>query len=142
MDSDGRGTIGYSTHGVWTPAREIYELEEERGNVVDLRLLQEGLEAIWITMRPEDAVRYNRIADEEDKPVTQEEIEALLTVDLDGAEHIEKMDDGDGGQLWVREEMNLRWEEGSPHKRISKGVFEGTLRLRITGGDGAGPSHA
>jgi hypothetical protein len=43
---------GYSTHGYWVDSKKIYELEGERGNKVDERLLGDGYEAIWITRKP------------------------------------------------------------------------------------------
>ena len=95
--------IGYSTNCKLVSAKEIYEIEDERGNVVDDTLLDDNLIAIWITHNPEDAVRYNRDSDEEDEPITQDDIDEIKSVDLTGARHIESMDDGDGGELWVKE---------------------------------------
>ncbi|MDD5068804.1 MAG: hypothetical protein PHN89_04370, partial [Candidatus Pacebacteria bacterium] len=94
--------IGYNTHGYWAPSKEIYEIEKERGNVIDKQLLKSGHEAIWVTEKPEDAARYNRLADDWWDEATQDEIDALEKIDLTGAIHIESMDDGDGGELWIR----------------------------------------
>ncbi len=95
-------TMAYSTHGKWSPSKEIYKTEKERGNKVDKLLLQENYDAIWVCPKPEDCVRYNRSSDEEDDPVTQEEIDELVKVNLSGATHVKSMDDGDGGELWIR----------------------------------------
>ena len=92
----------YSSHGTWSPSKEIYKTEKERGNKVDDILLQDGYEAIWVCPKPEDAVRYNRSSDEENKPVEQEEIDDLVKVDLKRGIHVKSMDDGDGGELWIR----------------------------------------
>lgn len=97
--------IGYNTHGCWANAKEIYELEKERGNVIDQKLLASNFLAIWICKNPVDAVRYLRTADEWDTdlyPPTDEELNALCEIDLSGAEHIKSMDDGDEGELWIK----------------------------------------
>jgi hypothetical protein len=93
---------GYSTHGRWADSKEIYSLEEERGNIVDGSLLADGCEAIWITRKPEDAARYLRFIEDRNKPVTEDELDRLEAVDLTNAKHVESMDDGDGGELWIR----------------------------------------
>jgi hypothetical protein len=96
---------GYSTHGYWVDSKKIYGLEGERGNEVDERLLEAGYEAIWVTRVPEDAAKYNRPASEwefKDFPFKHEELEGVTAVNLTGAEHIQIMDDGDGGELWRR----------------------------------------
>lgn len=100
----GEATVGYSTHGEWVDSKKIHALESERDNIVDDELLKPGQKAIWITRKPEDAVRYNRSAsdwDLEEHPVKKEELESLETVDLSNAKHIKSMDDGDGGELWI-----------------------------------------
>lgn len=83
--------IGYNSHGHWAPTKEIYHIEEERGNKIDPLLLEYGYEAIWICRRQEDAVRYL------DGP-----LEELHEISLDNALHLESLDDGDGGELWMR----------------------------------------
>ena len=96
---------GYSTHGYWVDSKKIYELEDERGNEVDERLLEDGYEAIWVTRRPENAAKYNRPASEwefKDFPFKSEELDGVTEINLTGAEHIDSMDDGDGGELWIR----------------------------------------
>jgi len=97
------GTVGYSTHGKWVPAKEIYEIEDERGNTVDEILLNDKLVAIWVTRNPKDAVRYNRTEDEEDDEITQDDIDELEIIDLTNAKHVKSMDDGDGGEVWIKE---------------------------------------
>jgi len=94
--------IGYNTHGKWIPAKDIYDIENERGNIVDDTLLHDNLLAIWITRKPEDAVRYNRCQDNENTPITQNDIDELIKIDLTNATHIHSMDDGDGGELWIK----------------------------------------
>jgi len=94
--------VGYSTHGKWVSSKDIYEIEDERGNTVDDALLDDNLLAIWVTRSPENAVRYNRDSDDEYEPITQDDIDELKTVDLTNAKHIKSMDDGDGGEVWVK----------------------------------------
>ncbi len=96
---------GYSTHGYWVDSVKIYKLEDERGNVVDEKLLEEGYEAIWVTRKPENAAKYNRPASEwefKDFPFKPEELDGVTEVDLAGAEYFKSMDDGDDGELWRR----------------------------------------
>lgn len=95
-------TTGYSTHGQWANSKRIYELEDERGNQIDKKLLKNGYEAIWITKNPEDAIVYNRIAQDRDLPIQKEEIQSLEKISLSNAKHIKSMDDGDNGELWIR----------------------------------------
>jgi len=94
--------VGFSTHGNWVSSKEIHEIEDERGNIVDDVLLLDGYVALWVTKDPQDAARYNRSIEDYDSVATQEELDALANVDLEGATRVESMDDGDGGELWIR----------------------------------------
>ena len=98
--------IGYSSHGTWTLLQEIYELEDDRGNFDDREEERElyrrdVCQAIWICYDPAVACRYLRDAQDYDKPITQEEINQLFVINLDGAKCIDE--DGDGGYLYIRE---------------------------------------
>ena len=102
---------GYNTYGYWVDSKRIYQLEDERGNNVDERLLEEGYEAIWITRGPEDAVKYCRSVPEwefQDFPFLPDELNGVTEVDLTGAEHINTMDDGDSGELWRRKKQLIK----------------------------------
>lgn len=123
--------VGYSSHGEFADATEIYTLERERGNVVTSVINDPSLEAIWTTEKPEHAVRYNRAADDLDRPATKDEISEINEVDLRGAEKVPIMDDGDGGSLWVRR------KDGKPlsheqRKALRNAVEEPEIKTEAT----------
>lgn len=122
--------IGYSTHGKRDTAANIHAIESERGNVVDEILLQyPDAEAIWVTSNPEDAVHYSRSAElmDEDIPPTQSEIDALNEIDLTDGIHVESMDDGDGGELWIFPKSPVK-EKNVPHGTSEQeGKYKGEM---------------
>jgi hypothetical protein len=94
---------GYNTHGVWVDSKKIYKVEKERGNVVDPILLEDGFEAIWVCPHPQDTVRYLRVgSDDLEAPITVGERELLDEIDSMNTIWVPSMDDGDGGELWMR----------------------------------------
>jgi len=102
-------SIGYSTHGNWASSKDIYEIEDERGNVVDPVLLKDGYKAIWVCINKEDCKRYA-------------DYNEVRPIDLTNAIHVKSMDDGDGGELWMKKINNL----------VEATIFEGKMALNQT----------
>jgi len=116
---------GYSSHGQITNAKEILKLETERGNYIDpefKRLAETGeYDAIWLTEKPEDAIRYLREADKADiakYPPTKEEIAELSKFDTKDFIEMD-MKDGDGGNLYLIKKK--------PAKKVQKKVEFGGM---------------
>lgn len=107
--------IGYSTHGYWTPLRELKEIEvEDRGNewFDDTNIDLESTEGIWVTKDPKDAIQYLFVADELESEEYREALKHpekyLNKADLIGA--IPVLEDGDGGTLYIRKKEGEKSE--------------------------------
>ena len=116
---------GYSTHGYWAPLKELKEIEvEDRGNpwFDDTRVDLEGMEGIWITLDPRDAIKYLFIASELESEGYQEAIrypeKYLIKVDLTGA--IPDLEDGDGGTLYIRKKGGEKDVERTNQRTIGQ----------------------
>ena len=97
-------SVGYSSHGTITTLQDIYEAEvEERGNdwFDDSDLDRNKTKAIWVTHKPEDALKYMfSEEDEEDAAKEDNPLDYVTSVPLIGFTPV--LEDGDGGFLYIK----------------------------------------
>ena len=95
-------SVGYSSHGTITTLQDIYEAEvEERGNdwFDDSDLDRNKTKAIWVTHKPEDALRY-AVSDEDAAEYKDNPLDYVTSVPLIGFTPV--LEDGDGGFLYIK----------------------------------------
>lgn len=99
--------IMFSSHGIKSSVKEIYELEKERGNPTFDNIPLDWIEkngsnpAIWLTVNPLTAFKYNLLAEEWDLSDTEiankypDYITEVVAVETSGMVSI--AEDSDGG---------------------------------------------
>jgi len=96
-------SVGYSSHGTITTLQDIYEAEvEERGNdwFDDSDLDRNKTKAIWVTHKPEDALKYMFSEEDEEDAAKDNPLDYVTSVPLIGFTPV--LEDGDGGFLYIK----------------------------------------
>jgi len=122
-----RMVSGYSTHGFWAPLKELKGIEVgDRGNpwFDDTRVDVEGMEGIWVSLDPRDAIKYLFVDSELEPEGYQEALRCpekyLVKVDLTGATPV--LEDGDGGTLYIRRKGGGKNVERTNQRTIGQGT--------------------